>query len=68
MELPDDPSKKESVESFKIWWMSRIHNRHGKKYVMPDFFEIWDARQPEINALRQENEALKNKIKELENS
>lgn len=66
MKLPDDPSKKESIESFKTWWHHRIHNRHGKNYIMPDFFEIWDARQSEIDALRQENEQLKNKIRTLE--
>lgn len=65
MQLPNDPIKKESVETFKVWWMNRIHNRGTKGYIMPDFFEVWDARQGEIDRLKLENEELKNKIRML---
>jgi hypothetical protein len=33
---------------------------------MPDFFEVWNARQSTIDALRKENDELKNKIASLE--
>lgn len=68
MKIPQDPSKKESIESFREWWHTRIHTKNGTAYVMPDFFEVWDARQEEIDRLKKENEELKSKIASLEAS
>jgi polyhydroxyalkanoate synthesis regulator phasin len=65
MKLPMDPNKKESVDSFKEWWQHRIMDRHGKAYQMPDFFEIWDTRQKEIDDLKRQVVDLQNKIRSL---
>ena len=58
----------ESLESFKIWWASRISKRtnsNGNTPHLPNFFEVWDARQPEIDKLRKENRDLKDLIEKL---
>ena len=54
----------ESLETFKEWWNNRIAFTDGKRPQMPDFFEVWNARQPTIDSLRMEIEMLKNKLKE----
>lgn len=61
----DKVTSLESLESFKIWWKNRIHKPDGKTPHMPDFFEVWNARQEEINRLKKENEELKNTIERL---
>jgi cell division protein FtsB len=60
-----DPFSQDSVDSFKQWWYKRIGNRENRP-PMPDFFEVWNARQPEIESLRKENEHLKNEIQRLQ--
>ena len=57
----------ESFDTFLAWWQERISTAKAKNLPgMPDFFEVWNARQPTIDALRKENEQLKNKIASLE--
>lgn len=57
----------ESLITFQEWWNKRISPIEGlNRPVMPDFFEVWDARQPLIDELKKENEYLKNKIKIFE--
>jgi hypothetical protein len=53
----------DSFNSFRKWWSERISSNRGNKPPMPDFFEVWNARQKEIDQLKEENENLKSKIK-----
>ena len=61
-----NPHSQDSIDSFKVWWFERIGNK-GNRPAMPDFFEVWNARQPEIERLRNENERLKIEIQNLKN-
>jgi hypothetical protein len=57
----------ESFETFLAWWQERIGTAKERNLPgMPDFFEVWNARQSTIDALKKENEQLKNKIAGLE--
>jgi hypothetical protein len=57
-----DSFSKDSIESFKKWWGERIGNK-GNRPPMPDFFEVWNARQQEIEQLRNENKRLQQELK-----
>lgn len=58
----------ESLISFQEWWNERISKKDGvNRPLMPDFFEVWNARQPMIDSLKQENEHLKSQIKNFQN-
>jgi cell division protein FtsB len=61
----DEFTNPESLQSFKEWWKNRIHKHDGKNPHMPDFFEVWNARQQEIDKLKKENEELKNTIEKI---
>jgi|LauGreDrversion4_2_1035121.scaffolds.fasta_scaffold08442_7 hypothetical protein len=55
------------LEAYKVWWQERIKIKSSTgRVILPDFFEVWAARQPEIEKLEQENANLKEKIKSLE--
>jgi len=56
----------ESLITFQEWWIQRISPiEGGKRPGMPDFFEVWNARQPVIDELRKENDELKEQIQNL---
>lgn len=58
----------ESIESFIKWWQERVKNHDAKKPNLPNFFEVWDARQIEIDRLKKENAELKNTIEKLKSN
>ena len=67
MQIDNSYRGSESLTTFQEWWNKRIAPVDGvKRPVMPDFFEVWNARQSTIDALRKENEELKDKIRKLE--